>query len=267
MSKEKGVRKISSEFEQKKDKVVELPVLDFFKINFISFLVPLYICLGLFLLFEYGFIIPLSIPLEIHLLILPGFLFVLYFLYLILLIEFTALWVRRWNKKSPPAEGVFKRVLEDKDSKEGKMMKYYHKRGFIIKFPMWLTSKSPFPWLVNRVLRRISHNKLGKNVIYCDAYVGLEFTDIGDNVFFYPTSALSSHAVNTIFGKITMMKLKMGNNTTLYPGIIMGPNAITTDNNVIFPNTVLHKNWRGKPGKFYYQGSPGRPIEPSHINE
>jgi len=267
MNDEKGVGKINSEFDQKKDNVVELPVLDFFKINFISFLVPLYICLGFFLLFEYCFIIPFSIPLEIHFLIFPGFLFILYFLYIILLIEFTALWVRRWNKKSPPAEGVFKRVLEEKDSKEGKMMKYYHKRGFIVKFPMWLASKSPFPWLVNRVLRRIGHNKLGKNVIYCDAYVGLEFTELGDNVFIYPTSALSSHAVNTIFGKISMMKITMGKNTTLYPGIIMGPNAITTDNNVIFPNTVLHKNWRGKPDKFYYQGSPGRPIETNHINE
>ncbi|MHA1235717.1 MAG: hypothetical protein ACTSQL_11605, partial [Promethearchaeota archaeon] len=157
MNDENREGKTNSEFEQKKDKVVELPVLDFFKINFISFLVPLYICLGLFLLFEYGFIIPFSIPLDLHFLLLPGFLFVLYFLYLILLIEFTALWVRIWNKKSPPAEGVFKRVLEEGDSKEGKMMKYYHKRGFIIKFPMWLTSKSPFPWLVNRVLRRVSH--------------------------------------------------------------------------------------------------------------
>ncbi|MBY9014078.1 MAG: hypothetical protein KGD68_00155 [Candidatus Lokiarchaeota archaeon] len=262
---EKELGKINSEFEQKKDRVVELPILDFFKINIISFLVPLYICLGFFLLFEYGFIIPLSIPLDIHLLILPGFLLILYFVYLILLIEFTALWTHRWNKKFPPVEGVFKRVLEDKDSKESKMMKYYHKRGFIIKFPMWLTSKSPFPWLVNRALRRISHNKLGKNVIYCDAYVGLEFTELGDNVFIYPTSALSSHAVNTIFGKISMMKIIMGKNTTLYPGIIMGPNALTTDNNVIFPNTVLHKNWRGKPDKFYYQGSPGRPIDVDHI--
>ncbi len=267
MNVEKEYGKINSEFNQKKEKVVEFAVFDFFKINFISFLVPFYVCLGFFLLFEYSFIIPLSIPLDIHFLLLPGFLFLLYFLYLILLIEFTALWVRIWNKKAPPAEGVFKRVLEDKDSKDGKMIKYYHKRGFIIKFPMWLTSKSPFPWLVNRVLRRVSHNNLGKNVIYCDAYVGLEFTDIGDNVFIYPTSALSSHAVNTIFGKISIMKIIMGKNTTLYPGIIMGPNAVTTDNNVIFPNTVLHKNWRGKPGKLYYQGSPGRPIETSHIDE
>ncbi|MBY9008905.1 MAG: hypothetical protein KGD74_03455 [Candidatus Lokiarchaeota archaeon] len=263
MNDEKEVGKTNSEFDQKKDKVVEFAIFDFLKINLISFLAPLYVCLGFFLLFEYGFIIPFSIPLDIHIFLLAGFLFFLYFLYLILLIEFTALWTGRWNKKSPPVEGVFRRVLDDKEGDEGKMMKYYHKRGFIIKFPMWLTSKSPFPWLVNRTLRRIGHNKLGKNVIYCDAYVGLELTELGDNVFIYPTSALSSHAVNTIFGKISMMKIKMGKNTTLYPGVIMGPNALTTDNNVIFPNTVLHKNWRGKPDKLYYQGSPGRPIEAS----
>ena len=63
-----------------------------------------------------------------------------------------------------------------------------------------------------------------------------------------------------------MMEIKLGEATTLYPGNIVGPNAVTEENNVIFPNTVLHKNWRGKPGKQYYQGSPGRPIEVNHIN-
>ncbi|GAH54175.1 unnamed protein product, partial [marine sediment metagenome] len=100
MKENKVVGKVNSEFEQKKGQVVELPILDFLKINFISFLVPLYACLGLFLLFEYGFIIYFSIPQIIHFLILPGFLLFLYFVYLILLIEFTALWARRWSKKS-----------------------------------------------------------------------------------------------------------------------------------------------------------------------
>ncbi|MFX1376644.1 MAG: hypothetical protein ACFFA0_12610 [Promethearchaeota archaeon] len=250
---------------EKTEKIVELPAFDFFKINFISFLVPFYVCLGLFLLFEYFFINLFSISILIHFLTLPGFLFLLYYIYLIILIEFSAIWTRSWNKKSPPQQGVFARVLDDINSPEGKLIKYYHKRGFIIKFPMWLTSKSPFPWLVNRTLRRISHNKIGKNVIYCDAYVGLEFTDIGDNTFIYPSTGLSSHAVNTIFGKITMLEIKLGENTTIYPGDIIGPNAITEDNNVIYPNTVLHKNWRGKTGKLYYQGSPGRPIEINNL--
>jgi len=253
--------KKSESSKETEEKTVELPAFDFFKINFICFLVPLYVCLGLFLLFEYCFINLFSIHLLIHFLILPGFLFLLYYIYLIVLIEFTALWTRSWNKISPPHQGVFARVLGDINSPEGKLIKYYHKRGFIIKYPMWLTSKSPFPWLVNRTLRRISHNKIGQNVIYCDGYVGLEFTDLGDNVFIYPSSGLSSHAVNTIFGKISMLEIKLGRNTTIYPGDVIGPNVITEDNNVIYPNTVLHKNWRGKPGKYYYQGSPGRPIE------
>ncbi|MFW9949391.1 MAG: hypothetical protein ACFFKA_04635, partial [Candidatus Thorarchaeota archaeon] len=170
-----------ADFDKKQEQVVELPALDFFKINFVSFLVPFYICLALFLLFEYGFINLLSIPLFYHILLIPGVLLLLYYLYMLLLIEFSAIWVRIWNKKSPPIEGVFKRVLDDKQGEEGKMIKYYHKRGFIIKYPMWLTSKSPFPWLVNRALKRISHNKLGKNVIYCDSYVGLEFTELGND--------------------------------------------------------------------------------------
>ncbi|KKK96337.1 hypothetical protein LCGC14_2663780, partial [marine sediment metagenome] len=243
--------------DEKEKKTVELPAFDFFKINFLSFLVPLYICLGLFILFEYLFVNLLVIPLLIHFLIIPGILLFFYYLYLVLLIEFVALWSRIWNKKSPPQEGVFARNLDDNVSPEGRIMKYYHKRGFIIKFPLWLTSKSPFPWLMNRTLRRIGHNKIGKNVIYCNAYAGLEFTKLDDNVFIYPTSGLSSHAVNSIFGKISILEIRMGKNTTLYPGCIVGPNAVTEESYTIYPNTILHKNWRGKPGKSYYQGSPG----------
>lgn len=255
----------SSEMQEKEGESVELPALDFFKINFLSFIVPLYPCLMLFLAFEFHIIQILEISLLIHFLLLPPLFLGLYYLYLILLIEFAALWVRKWNKQSPPQQGVYKRILDDVDSPEGKMLKYYHKRGFIIKYPMWLTAKSMFPWLINRTLRRVGHNEIGSNVIYCDAYVGLEFTKLGDNSFIYPTSALSSHAVNSIFGKISMLEISLGKNTTLYPGIIAGPGVLTTEDNVVFPNTVLHKNWRSKPEKSYYQGSPGQPIEPKHL--
>jgi len=249
------------------EKTVELPAMDFFKINFLSFIMPFYPCLGLFLIFEFYFITLFQVPLIIHFLLIPPLLLALYYLYLLLLIEFSTLWVRKWNKQSPPRQGIFKRVLKDVDCPEGKMIKYYHKRGFIIKFPVWLTAKSMFPWLINRTLRRVGHNKIGKNVIYCDGYVGLEFTDLGDNTFIYPTTALSSHAVNSIFGKISILEIKLGKNTTLYPGIIAGPGVLTTEDTVVFPNTVLHKNWRGKPNEKYYQGSPGRPITISHLDK
>jgi len=207
----------------------------------------------------------IAIPIIIHLVFLPGFLFFLYYIYLLSLIEIVAIFTRRWNKKSPPEQGVFERNFRDKKSDLGKLIDHYHKRGYIIKFPMWLTSKSPFPWLVNRTLRRIGHNKIGKNVIYCDSYVGLEFTEIGDNNFIYPTSVLSTHEVNSIFGKLSILKIKLGKNNVLYPGTVVGPGVITEDNNTFFPSTILPKNWRGFSGKLNYQGSPGRPIEDNEI--
>ncbi len=263
----KKVKKESDSNLKEEEKTVELPTIDFFKISFITFLVPLYVCLALFLIFEYLFIIRFSIPVIIHFLLLPGFLFLLYYIYLIILIEFAAFWTRSWNKKSPPKQGVFERILNDVNCPEGKMIKYYHKRGFIVKFPVWFTSKSPFPWLVNRALRRIAHNKIGHNVIYCDSYVGLEFTDIGNNVFIYPTSMLSSHAVNSIFGKLSILEIKIGEGTVFYPGTISGPGVLTINDYVIFPNSLLHKSWRGKPGMKYYQGSPAHPIEPNHLEK
>lgn len=250
--------------ENPKERTVEVSVGSFALINMVSVMIPFYACLALFLLFEYYFIMLFSIPDIIHFLLLPGFFLMSYYIYIILLIEFSATWVRRWNKKVSPQQGIFERVLDDVNSETGKMIKYYHKRGFIIKFPMWLASKSPFPWLLNRVLRRIGHNKIGNNVIYCDGYAGLEFTDLGDNVFIYPTSVLSSHAVNSIFGKISILEIKLGRNTTIYPGSVAGPGVLSTDNNVFFPNTSLVKNWRGIPEKLFYQGSPGRPIDVDH---
>jgi hypothetical protein len=88
MEEEKGISSEKSDFDKKQDQVVELPAVDFFKINFISFLVPLYACLAVFLVFEYGFIIFFSIPLFYHILLLSVVLLFLYYLYMILLIEF-----------------------------------------------------------------------------------------------------------------------------------------------------------------------------------
>ena len=108
--------------EMEEKKTVELPVLDFFKINLLSFIVPLYPCLGLFLLYLYLFLIIFPLDLIFHLFIIPNLILALYFVYLILLVEFTALWASRWHKKSPPKQGVFQRILDDLNSEEGKMM-------------------------------------------------------------------------------------------------------------------------------------------------
>jgi len=252
--------------EKKENQSVELPIIEFFLINFICFLIPLYVCLGVFLLIEYILVSIISIEMVFHLMILPFLFLSLYYLYIFILIEVSAMWVRHWNKKSAPIQGVFKRNFDDPESKEGRMLKYYHRRGFIIKFPVWLSAKSPFPWLLNRALRKIGHIKMGNNVIYCDSFPALEFSKLEDNVFLYPGSVLSSHAVNSIFGKISILEIELGKNTVLYPGTVAGPGAKTFDNFAIYPNSALIKNWRGDPNKLIYSGSPARPLEknPNH---
>lgn len=262
MNKEKSVeatyvREIERNIKQKK---ADVNIFDFFKINLIIYLLPFYVCLGIFLVIEFFLLNVLVIPIYLHFLVFPLLFLFLYYVYITVLIEICALWVKYWNKKSPPLEGIFSRNL-DESTPEGKLLKYYHKRGFIIKFPVWLAKKSPFPWLVNRVLRRIGHNQIGKNVINCDNFVGLEFTRLGDNSFMYPSSAISSHAVNSIFGKISIIEVKFAKDTILYPNVIAGPGSKTKEGFIIYPNSVLHKNWRGKPNIEYYQGSPGQPIK------
>jgi hypothetical protein len=251
------IREIEKNIKENK---ADVNIFDFFKINLLTYLLPFYICLGIFLAIESLLFIVLEVPIYIHFLIFPVLFLFLYYVYIIVLIEVCALWVSYWNNKSPPLEGIFPRNL-DENTPEGKLLKYYHKRGFIIKFPVWLAKKSPFPWLINRVLRRIGHNQIGENVLNCDNFVGLEFTRLGDNSFLYPSSAISSHAVNSIFGKISIIKVKFAKDTTLYPNVIAGPGSKTKEDYIIYPNTVLHKNWRGKENVKYYQGSPGKPIK------
>jgi len=251
----------STEENKVLEKNVELPILEFFAINFICFLVPFYVCLGIFLILEYLILNFFKLSPLIHWIIFPFSMILLYCVYILILIEFSAFWVKLWNKKSPPKQGIFQRVLDKRDSEETKLLKYYHRRGFIIKFPVWLSSKSPFPWLLNRALRKIGHNKIKNNVIYCDSFAGLEFTKLHENVFIYPTSAISSHAVNSIFGKISIVEIKIGKNSTFYPGVIAGPDARTDDNYVIYPLSVLHKGWRGELDKKYYSGEPAKSFK------
>ncbi|MBN1800450.1 MAG: hypothetical protein JW891_03035 [Candidatus Lokiarchaeota archaeon] len=253
---------IQDDFREE-EHLVEFKVWYFFIISLACFLVPFYICLALFLTFYFFINYVLALGLQLQFFLFPVVLFFLYYIYLILLIELVALWTMKWNKKCPPQQGTFERdFMAVKNKTEiGKILNFYHKRGFIIKFPMWLTSKSPFPWLINRTLRRIGHNKIAKNVIYCDAYAGLEFTDIGENTFIYPTSVLSSHEVNSIFGNLNILEIKIGKNNSLFPGTVVGPGAVSEDCNVFLPGSMIPKGWKGVYGCNYYRGAPAKPSE------
>ena len=66
MENNKVINDIVSSSENKEEKTVELPAIDFIKINLLSVILPLYVCLGIFLTFEYFIIRYFSIPLIFH---------------------------------------------------------------------------------------------------------------------------------------------------------------------------------------------------------
>ena len=62
--------------------------------------------------------------------------------------------------------------------------------------------------MVNFVLRDMADNKIDKDVIYGDAYVSLEFTDLQQGAVIMDGSTLSSHVNDSIFGNLTIEEVK-----------------------------------------------------------
>ncbi len=239
---------------------VQLPILRYFFLNFIGFTIPLY---PSFFLVAYYYRLTELIGIDWYWawLFFPLYLIGAILLWIFLVIEFAAAITRYWRKKSPPVEGIFHRTFKE-GNVEDERLKFYHDRGYIIKFPVWLASKSPFPWLLRRALIRIGHsNKIGKDVTFMDSIPGLEFTTIKDGVTYYPGSSTASHVVDSVFGNLTIKKLVLEENAAVFPHVIIGPGVHLEENKALLPRSAGIKDWKSKEGKKYYSGSPGRPIE------
>lgn len=172
----------------------------------------------------------------------------------------SALFDKKWNKKSPPVEGLFQRVFGEKDVVDMRI-KYYHYRGFVIKWPLWVAAKSPFPWLQNWVLRYVGHNKIDKTATYVDAFPSLEFSELGKNVVFLPGAMASSHVVDSLFGNLTIEKLRVGENSTLHSNSILAPGSKIHEQNSLMPFTFAIKRWESISNVKYYNLSPAKSFE------
>ncbi len=178
--------------------------------------------------------------------------------YIYVCVVLTAAWIHRWNRQCPPSEGKFNRNFTEKGLVDHRI-EYYHRRGFAIKWPIWVTSKSPFPWLVNWCLRR-NDNKLGKNVLFDNSFVPLELCETADNVYFGPGSAASAHTVNAIFGDLLILHLNIGKNVVFGSNTVCGPGVEVSPNLTFLPNSALVARWKDKTGSFFFAGVPARPI-------
>src|SRR4030042_1945099 len=239
--------------EEKQVHAVSLPMTNYVFIQIVTFCVPLVpvlaevgLCVWLvrdgpsisFVLWDWlG-------PTGMWIILMPLFAIGIAYTYIVVCVWLTTAWIHRWNRQCPPEEGIFSRTFTEKGVAD-RRIEYYPSRGFAIKWPMWVTSKSPFPWLVNWCLKR-NDNNFGKNVMFDNAFVPLELCDIGDNVYFGPGSIMSAHTVNAIFGNLFIGKVRVDNNVVFGANCLIGPGAEILENSVILPLTLINSRWKDK---------------------
>lgn len=250
----------AEELEKKwENNQVALPKIPFFLINLYQFIMPLFVVLFFIalVLWIYDF---LAVPLWIQIILSPFIFMGGYFLLIWSMSKFCRLLNAYYDKKSPPREGLYSREFDHKNVVDP-AVHYYHLRGFMYKWPVWVSKKSMFPWLVNFVLRDMAGNKIHKNFYYGDSYVCLEFSDLGDGAAVENGAVISSHVVDSIFGNLTVKEVKLEKNAVLNTTAVMAPGTTIEKDAAVGPRSFLPKNWKitkeksefiyGVPAKYY----------------
>ncbi|MBN1215291.1 MAG: hypothetical protein JXA99_07580 [Candidatus Lokiarchaeota archaeon] len=129
-----------------------------------------------------------------------------------------------------PKEGVFKRDIYDKD------YKYWNIRNLIKKWPLFIMSSHPFPWLKNRFMLRFFGAKIGKHTICDNCWISSEFINIEDNVIIGMGSTILSFGIEQ--------------DRFIIKKIIIKSNALVGAKCIILPGTIIEE--RAKLGAFSY---------------
>jgi len=102
-------------------------------------------------------------------------------------------------------------------------------------------------------------NKIDKDVIYFDAYVSLEFTNLHQLAVIMDGATLSSHVNDSIFGNLTIEEVTVKKNGVMQTNSIMAPGGTISEGTAIGPKTYVPKSWRieREDSKFIY-GAPAK---------
>ncbi|MBY8991741.1 MAG: hypothetical protein KGD58_13415 [Candidatus Lokiarchaeota archaeon] len=233
----------------------------FFIIYYGSFLIPAIIFMMFIMLLYLPFFLDVrnfislftNLPSLIASLTLPLIVIICYLIHLFI----TAL-ITRWfwsisEKRSPSKSGIIPRNIPSKT------LNYYHFRSFIIKYPKNAFSRGPFPWLLKWMFNFIGTNKIGKGSVIEEQIAGDRFVSIGENSYLGTNVAISSHAVEGVFGNISFAKVKIGDNVTAAAFNCFAPGVDTGNNSWWLPMTGATKYNILKGDNFYF-GTPLRKI-------
>ncbi len=192
----------------------------------------------------------------------PVIFWALYFAYFGCTVLVTHGYLRYYDKKSPAVTKVLKRQFKDKNHPDYKMLHYYHMRGAIIKYSLWFAQKSPFPGLLIRTLRHYGHTEIGKRVVYENCFPALEFATIRDDVILEAGTSLSTHVVESLYGRLVIERVMIkeravvGLNSIVGPGVVIDRDSQVGDNNMAYLNWPLVK--QDGVNSTFYNGSPAR---------
>jgi hypothetical protein len=176
-----------------------------------------------------------------------------YLLHLFFIAVITRLWWSLTEKMCPTKNGVIPRNVPSDT------LNYYHIRSFIIKYGKYAFTKGIFPWFANWYYNFVGSCKIGKGTTIEEEISADKFIDVGDNCYVGVNSAICSHTVEGIFGRIPYFEIKLGNNVTCSAFGIVGPGCELSDNSYVLPLGGFGKNSKAK-GFHYYFGLPARKI-------
>ncbi|MFX1463031.1 MAG: hypothetical protein ACFFBF_08250, partial [Promethearchaeota archaeon] len=162
--------------------------------------------------------------------------------------------------KSPSKAGIIPRNIPSKT------LNYYHLRSFVIKYPKNAFSRGPFPWLLKWMFNFVGANQVGKGSVIEEQVAGDRFVKIGENSYIGINAAISSHAVDGIFGNISFAEINIGNNVTTAGFNCIAPGVETGDNSWWLPMTGATK-YNILSGNNHYFGTPLRKIFKKKVME
>ncbi len=199
-----------------------------------SFILPgiLFFIVLFGLIDPYLFSMPLNFttlfnPNTYLIMILTPILFIgLYLLHLFFVALFT-----RWFYKLANARGASQGIYDRNLDESSKALDYYHFRSFLMKYPIYAFSRSPFPWLLNWELRFIKSNEIGNNTVIEETFLHSHIK-FGENCYLGTSSHITNHLVDGVYGSenLTFVEVSIDDNSVL--------NAITGG----LPGTEIGKN-------------------------
>jgi acetyltransferase-like isoleucine patch superfamily enzyme len=163
----------------------------------------------------------------IIMLIIPILFIALYLLHLFFVALFTRFFYKLTNSRGA-SQGIYDRNLDA----SSKALDYYHFRSFLMKYPVFAFSRSPFPWLLNWELRFIKSNQIGKNTVLEETFLHSHI-DFGKNCYLGTSSHITNHLVDGVYGSenLTFVGVSIEDNSVLntitggLPGTEIGKNS------------------------------------------